>query len=384
VAMKNCADMLLELGYDVHIVSMATYKHPFVKSPLHNAFISKTQLKAVNINTKLSSKEAVKNLLTNNSYVLSRFNSVEFSKKISLLLQSNTYDIVWFESLFTSTYINIVRQHSKAICVYRSHNIEHNLWADKVKAESNFLKIKYLKLQYNRLKKEEETVAKNFDAFVCISPQEVEYFSKLGVDEDRILNLPFSINPSLQVQRKTPTSNFLHLGYIGALDWEPNSEALQWFLQNVWPEIKHLPIQFSIAGKNSLRFGEKLKSDKIEVLGEVESAKAFMQSIDLLIVPLFKASGIRIKVLEAFSVGLAVLASDIAMQGLIDGYKECSLLAQTKEDFVQQIHKLFDDKSQLGEMSKKAITYIENNYAIEKLQQSLQLFLNHLHDGKQG
>ena len=46
----------------------------------------------------------------------------------------------------------------------------------------------------------------------------------------------------------------MKVGFIGALNWEPNLDGLKWFLKEVWPHVikSHPDAQLFIAGRRRL------------------------------------------------------------------------------------------------------------------------------------
>ncbi|MEO6832445.1 MAG: glycosyltransferase, partial [Chitinophagaceae bacterium] len=127
--------------------------------------------------------------------------------------------------------------------------------------------------------------------------------------------------------------------HSGAMDWQPNVDAIQWFLAEVWPEIHaELPqLNFHFAGRampkelfNSLPAGAFCE-------GEVESAEAFAADKDILVVPLKSGGGIRVKILEAFAQGKLVISTEVGIQGIKVLPKMHFLKANSTTDFVEAL-----------------------------------------------
>ena len=82
-----------------------------------------------------------------------RFINDDYNEKLIELLRNDKYDIVQLEGLYPAPYIDTIRKYSKAKISLRAHNIEHEIWERMIVGERNFLKKKYLKILYKRLKK---------------------------------------------------------------------------------------------------------------------------------------------------------------------------------------------------------------------------------------
>jgi glycosyltransferase involved in cell wall biosynthesis len=106
--------------------------------------------------------------------------------------------------------------------------------------------------------------------------------------------------------------------FLGALDWLPNQEGLQWFIDQCLPLlIKEMPdIVLHIAGRHMPASFWNLKTNNIVVYGEVADAQSFMQEKGLMIVPLLSGGGMRIKIIEAMMLQKAIVSTTIGAEGI--------------------------------------------------------------------
>jgi len=72
------------------------------------------------------------------------------------------------------------------------------------------------------------------DGIATITQQDAEYFKQAGCKVP-IVTIPFGMDISKYTlqESKYPNSVF----YIGALDWLPNLQGVEWILKNVWTKI---------------------------------------------------------------------------------------------------------------------------------------------------
>ena len=69
------------------------------------------------------------NLFTKKSYNITRFDVEGFHLKLQKLLEEKKYDIIHFEGLFTSMYVDTARKYApKSKLVLRQHNVEYLIW----------------------------------------------------------------------------------------------------------------------------------------------------------------------------------------------------------------------------------------------------------------
>lgn len=110
--------------------------------------------------------------------------------------------------------------------------------------------------------------------------------------------------------------------FTGAMDYFPNAQAVIFFATKVFPGIRHCvpEARFMIVGSNPTRSVKKLgKNTGIAVTGYVEDVRPYLSQAHLFVAPLAIATGIQNKILEAMAMGLPVLASTRATQGLPPG-----------------------------------------------------------------
>ena len=107
--------------------------------------------------------------------------------------------------------------------------------------------------------------------------------------------------------------------FLASLSSSANVDSLVHLVDDVLP---HLPadVVVQVAGSGAGPDAEAVlaRADgRLTFLGQVSDARATMAQADLLLVPLRVGSGTRLKVLEAFAVGLPVVATPKAVEGLL-------------------------------------------------------------------
>ncbi|MCH8904898.1 MAG: glycosyltransferase [Bacteroidetes bacterium] len=374
IATWNLLSTFSTLGNDVTVLAMNTTKHYYEIDALPKEVVELAEFHAVEIDTSFTGAAMIANLLSGKSYHVERFSDQKFDEKLIELLKQNEFDIVQLEGLYLSSYVETIRTHSKAKISMRAHNIEHEIWTRIASKQTNPLKRIYLNIQSSRLKKYEVNRLSLYDFLIPISSRDEEHWRSFGATIP-IHTSPIGFNDESLVADENkikPNSIF----FIGALDWLPNIEGILWFLKNVWKKI--LPtnpeLQCNIAGRNPGKEMQNLDFPNVNMLGEIEDAYEFMQSNMIMVVPLFAGSGMRVKIIEAMALEKTIISTTIGAEGIDYTNGENILIADTVEEFRNQLLKCLSDENLCKRIGSAARQLIIEKYEIKSITKSLLNF----------
>lgn len=367
IAIYNMALGLIENNVDLTLLTINTKKHFKSDDGVPEEFKKKSHYTSVYKDTNTSITGALINLFSNRSYFESRFFFKEFEDKLIEILGKNHFDVIQLEGLFLCSYIDTIRKYSKAKIALRAHNVEHLIWERHIANEKQPFKRWYLALQNKRLKSFELNAFRNVDAIVCITDADKHIIASSGIVKN-ITTCITGVNirdydqlPSIV---KIPRTLF----YFGSMDWIPNQEAVDWFIENCWPLIqqKHPDSKFIIAGRNMPARFKQLSKPNVQVIENVPNNKEFYTKYDIMLVPLLSGSGLRIKIIEGLSFGKAIVSTTVGAEGIPVSSEQLTL-ADDPKDFANAVNELLMNTSLKLELEKKAKKFAEehlNNKAI--------------------
>jgi glycosyltransferase involved in cell wall biosynthesis len=357
IATFNLLKGLSDLGVDICYLSLNTNKHFVDDLTLKEKFSFLYKVRTRSINTNISAYKAFLNLFRNTSYNIDRFTSQDFAQDIQDELNSDSYDLIHFEGLFVSQYINLISCNIP--CLLRQHNIEFHIWKTLANAAKNPLKKWYLKLLANRLEKFELQTIKHFNALVGITENDKIALENFGFN-GLLSSIPAGIEAD--VPNETPIQ-FNSVYHIGSMEWLPNRDAMEWFHNSIWPLVQVSPAPtFYMAGKHMPANYHSWNSDSFKVIGEVDKLTDFVSDKSILVVPLRSGSGIRIKTLEAMFAGKAVVTTSQGALGIDLVHKKHALIADNAEDFANAINSLLTNHEYRNEIAKTAQEFVLKNY----------------------
>jgi len=358
---------------DLHILTVSTEKHPFLIEHYPKEFIEKTKIEGVFVDTRVNIIDAFSALVTSDSYNISRFFSTDFDRKLVGRLTENEYDIVHLESLFMTPYISTIRRISKAKIVLRSHNLEHLIWERLANTASNTAKRLYLNHLASKLKNYEKKTINEVDGIAAISFEDTNRFQEFNCHVP-LITIPFGIDLDKYKYEPSEKKSFRNLFHIGAMNWAPNKEGINWMLDDIWPELSLLDIKIHLAGREMPQSIKKLADDKLIVHGDVESAIDFMNQNDIMLVPLLSGSGMRVKIIEAMALGKIVITTSIGGEGIDYINGENLLIADTPNEFIHHVRELLKDPAKGNRISKNARKLVEEKYNNNMIIQNLVSF----------
>jgi glycosyltransferase involved in cell wall biosynthesis len=375
IAMNAITKMLINQGHSVKILAINTPKYSVNQNAIDEQYRKKTDIELVWVNIRFRIVFALLSLLKNTSYHVERFKSRQLRLRLKELLLENNFDVVILETIYLAVYVDIIRKYSSAKLILRAHNVEHLIWEQIAKNTPKGLKKTYLSILAKQLKQFEKKSIPLFDTILCISQTDKHWFSaqNKGISVEII---PFGIDIENIPNEVTPY-NCDNLFSLASMDWHPNFEGITWFLYNVWEQIHHLypNLIFRIAGRNIPDSLKKTQIKNIDIVGEVDDAQNFMLKNGILIVPLWSGSGIRIKIIEAMSIGKVVITTSIGLEGIAAEDKKHILIADSPQAFVDAVTFCIENPSECEQIGKNAQQFIKENHNNEEI--AKKLFTNH-------
>lgn len=362
IAISYLSKALAELGCEMTLLTMATSKHPVSKEDIVGQCTQYKEIRIVEVDTQIKIWDAILNLFKNESYHISRFISNRYKKELKQLLQEEEFDILQLETLYLAPYLPTIRKYSNAKICMRSHNIEHEIWERIAQNNRNPIKKLYLKYLARKLKKYEIKNLNKYDLLISVSERDLKKLRALGYKKEGFTS-PIGINLS-RYDASESKNTLCDICFIGALDWMPNVEGLMWFFEKVWPtlSLRNPGLKFHIAGRN---IGSNIKafaSDNVIIHGEVNNAINFINTYEVMIVPLFSGSGTRVKILEGMSLGKTIVTTSIGKEGIEVQHGKHLLVADTPIDFISHIETLLGDDNFRNNLSRNAKIFVQEHY----------------------
>ena len=372
MAMNSITQGLLREGCEVKVLAVETDKHPADMAKIPEDYRDRTRFEAEYIDLGIKPLEAAVAMLCGESYHVRRYRSEAFAKRLRSILEQEEFDVIHMESPFLTPYLPLIRSLSKAKVVLRAHNVENIIWKRVAESTPHGLRRWYLKHLSLTLRAYELEHINDYDGVVCITRNDADYFKQNGCRRP-VTAIPFGVEPEECMGVTVEPASLFH---IGAMDWMPNRESIEWLLDEVWPVVhREVPqAHLYLAGRKMPERWMHAAIDGVSVVGEVPDAGYFIAGKQINVVPLRSGSGIRVKIIEAMAAGKAVVTTSVGAQGIEYTDGENLLIADTPEQFARQIKRLVDDQDYCAKVGEAAARLVAEQYDVKTLTDRLLRF----------
>jgi hypothetical protein len=221
--------------------------------------------------------------------------------------------------------------------VLRAQNVESDLWraaAERGRGMRGML----LRREARRLAAWEGSAVRRAAATLALTAEDAARLGELaaGGGRVRVVRAPFPELPpgSGRLAGDPPVVVF------GSRGWLPNEDSVAWYLKDVWPAVRS-----ELPGALLHLYGVDLASPPPGVAVHPppgDSGEAYPAG-SILTVPLRIASGVRIKILEAWARGVPVVGTPAALAGLEVKDGREALVAREPREFAAAIRRLHQE-----------------------------------------
>lgn len=268
-------------------------------------------------------------------WTVARHSLTAVAREVATLLTARRFDIVHAEQL--QAFAQAAPAAARGLpVVLRAQNVESDLW--QAAAAHAGLLGPLLRAEARRLAAWEGGAVRRAACTLALTPGDAARLRALAgaAGEWRVRELPAPFPPRLP-SGPTPLLGVPPVVLLEGSGWAPNREGAGWFRQAVWPRVRE-----AAPGATLHLFGSSRSAGTAGLVlhpPPSDSATAFPAGA-ILVVPLRVASGVRMKVLEAWARGVPVVATPEALAGLgvRDGVE--ALVAGDAEGFAAALARL--------------------------------------------
>jgi polysaccharide biosynthesis protein PslH len=274
------------------------------------------------------------------------------------------YDMVFFDTISLAPYRGLVNGSPTAL---NHHNIESHLLERRVDYEKSALRRFYLGLESRKLRDYEAAVAGTFNTNLVVSRLDGERLQGIcpsastavlanGVDVDYFRRQ----SPLSAVERG-------HLIMVSGMNWFPNRDAVLHMAEAVWPELsRRMPdARLTIVGASPPQTILDLaaRDKRVTATGFVDDVRPYMERAQVYLCPMRDGGGTRLKILDALAMGVPIVATQMALEGIDVVAEKDVLVANDPSEFVRQIERVVNDGALWTALHTNGRSFVERHFA---------------------
>ncbi|ASW42459.1 glycosyltransferase [Clostridium isatidis] len=335
-----------------------------------NKLINKIYTFPKKLTTRKNKREmfikAVLSIFSKYPYSVYKYKEKDVKSKLDEI--SDNYECIYIDHLQLAVYLDDIKDFSGKL-ILDEHNCESIIIKRYYEKEKNIIKKLFLLLELIKLKKFEAKVINKVDRILALSEEDKTQMIKLSkADEEKFTVIPILVENNFEKNIDIVNlQNKIKVMFLGTLTWYPNIQGIKWFLENVFNKVKD-DIELYIVGKDpDTELLELCKNlNNVTITGYVEDVNQYYEICDVMIVPIFIGSGLRVKILEALGKGIPVISTEIGCEGIEVKDYENILIANDADEFVKKLKEI-TNKDLYRKISKNGQLLYKDNYSFEAI-----------------
>jgi polysaccharide biosynthesis protein PslH len=303
----------------------------------------------------------LRSVLTRRAYTEFSYQSHEFRVALDGVLAERDYDLVHADSLDLARYFPAVGDVPIVCTHHDATSVQLRRRAGK---EANRLRSVYIGFQADLMAREEREWCSRLALNAVVSEQDRDTLRQLSPD-GRFIVVPNGVDTEYFQPVYGGDDGIV---CVGPTHWFPNRDALQYMAEHILPALRTEesgpPVRW-IGRATTEEQAHFRNVYRIELTGRVPDIRPFVAAAACYIVPIRVGGGTRVKILDAWAMGKAVVSTSIGCEGLdaVDG--ENILIRDDPGEFAAAVRTVLADgllRERLGRAGRRTV---EESYSWE-------------------
>jgi protein-tyrosine-phosphatase/glycosyltransferase involved in cell wall biosynthesis len=249
-----------------------------------------------------------------------------------------------------------------------AHNVEHVIWRRLAAVEGRPLRRLALEVEWRKMRRAEARACARASMTVAVSDADAAHLSRLAPGA-RVTSIPTGVDTA-SFTPSAPRPERPEIVFVGSMDWHPNEDAVEHFLDAILPSVRRaIPsATFAVVGRNpGARLRARAGEDGVRVTGTIPDVRAYLAEAAVCVVPLRVGGGTRLKIFEALAMGKAVVSTTVGAEGLplVDGVHY--LRADQPDAFARAVVALLRDPERRAALGRAGRALVEAGHGWSKV-----------------
>ena len=357
----------ISIVHDIYLISINT-ESPIQENDIKELKKFCKEVHVLNTDSFTILFNTLKSFIIKEPLQVGYFYSKKNQSKINKIIKKIRPDWVFSQLIRTSKYLAKYENNIIDYMDTMSKGIERRI--------SNFPKIiqPLINHEFHITKKYENYIFDKFKKHTIITKNDQQYISHKN---NKIIQIiPNGVDtkffkPNTEIQKK------FDIVFIGNMSYPPNVEAATYLCKKILPliEKQHKSCNILIGGTNPSNKVLSLRQKNIHISGWVEDIRDLYSLGRVFVAPMFIGTGLQNKLLEAMSMGIPCITTDLANNALLAN-KEQIITANSKNEFANSCIKILKNKELYNKLRDNGLKFVKKTYDWKKINNKLGELFN--------
>jgi polysaccharide biosynthesis protein PslH len=304
-----------------------------------------------------------RSVLTRRAYTVFAYESAEVRDRIEGILSEEKYDLIHIDSLDLSWYLSRLPP-LPVVCDH--HNVESVLLDRRSRQEAGYFMRRYIAHQARLTRREEERWCGAVNLNLTVSAQDRELLLERAPGASVVV-VPNGVDTSAFEPAYAGEDGIV---FVGGYTWFPNKDGMEYFCDRILPLIRDRAPDTHVVwvGRAPRKVVEEYRTRHgVEMTGYVDDIRPYVASASCVVVPLRVGGGTRLKILDAWAMGKAVVSTSPGCEGLDARDGDNILIRDSEQAFAEAVHAVMVEPELRGRLGRAARKTAEETYDWEQI-----------------
>lgn len=311
---------------------------------------------------------ALRSMLPGPPYTIRWGTCPDYRRAVQQAIAEFVPEVIHFDTLSLAPYLDLC---GTTPAVLNHHNVESHMLLRRAEQERNPLRKFYFWQEGMRLAAYERKVAQRFRLHLVCADLDGERLAG-NVGPVTVQVVPNGVDleyfqPAPAGTTQQPDSMI----FVGGLSWYPNSAAMRFFVEKVWPRLseRRPAAELRIIGRSppaDLAVAAQ-RDPRIKVMGFVDDIRPVVDKSMVYVCPIFDGGGTKLKMIDAMAMGKAIVAHPVAAEGLGLTNGKDVLMTEDPGEMTELCIRLFDDPELRTRIGQAARTRAEKVFGFDAI-----------------
>ncbi len=340
---------------DIYLISLSEIKVPKSSIKQLDKYCKSVHVYHISLINRIFN--LLKTLINNRPFQVNYFYYHKIQKKINSNISVIKPDHIFCQLVRTALYVKDEHSIPKTLDYMDalSKGLERRIKISK------FWQKPFVKMEWQRMKRFENLAFEFFNNHIIISTSDRNEIAH--INNKNIEIIPNGIDTNYY--QKIITDKIYDLIFIGNLSYVPNIEAAKFISKKIFPLLQQkVPnIKILISGSNPSKKVLRLSNENIKVTGWVDDIRETYCSGKVFFAPMSLGSGLQNKLLEAMSLGIPCITSNLCNESLGATHMKNIIIGNSVEQYISQILNILSKPELISEIGKNGREFVNKKFS---------------------